>query len=98
VSLQFLPVPLTYWCFLMAIMSGLVRCPGTIRLAAFFLLLSLGTFFFGVTMFYSPYGVGLWLATSAAFAILALTLGVSAFVADFAKTRERASSVGRGGE
>jgi hypothetical protein len=44
-------------------------------------------------MFYSPYGVGLWLATGA-FAILALTLGVSAFVADFAKTRERASSVG----
>src|SRR5215471_1846459 len=39
-NLQFFPVALTAWCFLMAVISGLVRGPATIRLAALFLLLS----------------------------------------------------------
>ena len=95
-NLQFLPLPLTAWCFLVAIMSGLVRGPATIRLAALLLLVSIGTFLFGILMFYPPYGVGLWLAASAAFAVLAVTLGISAFVGEFEKTREQAPPAGAG--
>jgi hypothetical protein len=83
------------WCFLVAIISVLVKGSAAGRLAVVFLLLSLGSFVYAILSFY---GGELWLAASAALAILAVTMGISAYLTRDGPNTETTASAAQGSE
>ena len=90
-----LPLAAAAFCFMVAIISGLVKGSAAVRLAILFLLLSLASLIYALLSFY---GAELYIAASAAFAILAVTVGISGYLGRDRPTPERTASTARASE
>jgi hypothetical protein len=79
------PLAGAFLCFTVAIVWAFVRGPAAVRLAAICTFLSLAFLAIAVVIIYLPFGRGIYLGASAAFGILAVTLGISAYRAEVAQ-------------